>query len=309
MDLVTKQMIVETLEDIGCPWPLIGNNKIRVVADLGDYLLLICSDDISAFDEVMKNAIPWKGIALTQTSAWWFKQTGLRWHNHFISADLNEFPPEILGFLGRKYKIFAERTMLVLKAKSVLPYEFIARWYLEGSMEKAYAATGMFLDEILPRGLKKGDPLPVPFFNVSTKAGRGSHDVNLSFNAFGELVGIKTAKMLKDLTLGFGNDVRAIADYRGLVYKDGKIEIGLDESGQSMIIDEVYTSDAARVVPKEPNDKRDLSKEPVREYLKSIGRDKGTSEILPDWLVKQTSESYLELYRMLTGKTIVPTTT
>ena len=111
--------------------------------------------------------------------------------------------------------------------------------------------------------------------------------------------------MLKKITLGFGNDVRAIADARGLIYKDGKIEIGLDETGQPMIMDEAYTSDAARVVIKDPEKRRDLSKEPVREYLKSIGRDKGTSELLPGWLIEQTSESYLTLPQMLTGKTIM----
>ena len=298
-------MIVAALGDAGCPWPLMGNNKIRIVVDLGDRLLIVCSDDISAFDAVMKSAIPYKGIALTQTTAWWFEQTGARWRNHFISADLDKFPSEILGILGPNYDIFSGRTMLVKKARFALPYEFIARWFLEGSMAREYAATGMFLGEVLPQGLKKGDPLPEPFFNASTKAGFGERDVNLTYKEFAKRVGDETAQMLKEITLGFGNEVRAIADKRGLTYKDGKIEIGLDETGQPMIMDEAYTSDAARVVIKDLEKRRDLSKEPVREYLKSIGRDKGTSELLPGWLIEQTSESYLTLPQMLTGKTIM----
>lgn len=303
--LVTKDMIVAALKDARCPWPLIGNNKIRIVADLGNRLLIVCSDDISAFDAVMKSAIPYKGIALTQTSAWWFEQTARRWYNHFISADLNQFPAEIMEILGPNYDIFSGRTMLVKKAEIVLPYEFIARWFLEGTMAKEYATTGMFLGEVLPQGLQKGDLLPEPFFNVSTKAGFGKHDVNLWYNEFAKRIGVENAQTLKEITLGFGNDVRAIADTRGLIYKDGKIEIGIDENGRLMIMDEAYTSDAARVEIKDPEKRKDLSKEPVREYLKNIGRDKGTSELLPGWLIEQTSERYLTLLQMLTDKTIM----
>jgi phosphoribosylaminoimidazole-succinocarboxamide synthase len=148
--------------------------------------------------------------------------------------------------------------------------------------------------------MSKGDALEAPFFNVSTKAVFGLHDENLPYKKFKKLTGAKLATILKQMVLGFGNEAFAIAKSRGVLLKDGKVEMGLDEYGRIMFIDEAWTSDAAR--PESIADGRVLSKEPVREYLKSIGRDKGTSELLPDSIINQTNKNYADYYWMLTGQ-------
>ena len=300
--LFDRPVVLETrLEGL----PLKGKGKVRDIYDLGDSLLIVATDRISAFDVVLPNGIPGKGAVLTQLSAFWFHWLSdyediLR--NHFITADVADFPPSC----HRHRSILEGRSMLVRKA-APLPVECIVRGYLSGSGWADYQRSGEICGQPLPKGLVESQKLPAPLFTPSTKAEGGAHDMNIPFTAMESLVGADIARLVREVSLKVYQRASEYAESRGIIIADTKMEFGLDpSSGQPMLIDEVLTPDSSRFWPRSEyapgRAQPSFDKQFVRDYLTSINWDKKPpAPILPDEVVQQTSKRYREAYRMLTG--------
>jgi phosphoribosylaminoimidazole-succinocarboxamide synthase len=274
--------------------------KVRDIFDLGDTLLLVATDRISAFDYVLGSGIPDKGRVLTQLSAFWFAQTRHIVQNHLLTTDVAGFPVDLRAHAD----VLAGRSMLVRKTNPV-PIECVARGYLAGSGWKEYVATGSVCGVPLPAGLRESDRLPVPIFTPATKATTG-HDINISEAEAGRHVGDALVRRLRDLTLelyGFG---AAHAESRGIILADTKFEFGLTESGDVMLIDEAMTPDSSRYWPSDAyrpgGPQPSFDKQYVRDYLESIRWDKQPPvPSLPDDVVLRTRDKYVEAHRRLTG--------
>ncbi len=224
---------------------LAGRGKVRDIYDLGETLLIVTTDRISAFDVIMNEAIPDKGYVLTQISAFWFRRMEDIIPNHIISTEVKDFPAAC-----QKYADQLEgRSMLVKKAKP-LPVECIVRGYLSGSGWKDYQATGTICGIKLPAGLKESDKLPEPIFTPSTKAELGTHDENISFERMVELCGKELSEKVRDVTLAIYAKARDIADGKGIIIADTKFEYGM-YNGELIIIDECMTPDSSRFWPKD----------------------------------------------------------
>jgi phosphoribosylaminoimidazole-succinocarboxamide synthase len=274
--------------------------KVRDIYELGDQLLLVATDRISAFDYVLGSGIPDKGKVLTQLSAFWFgKMAGLTPH-HLISIDVDQFPA-----VTRPHRdVLRGRTMLVRKTNP-LPVECVARGYLSGSGWKEYGKTGAVCGIGLPPGLKESDRLPTPIFTPATKAESG-HDENISEAVAGDIVGKDLIAKLRDLTLTiYARGVEHAATC-GIIIADTKFEFGL--AGDTLLlIDEVLTPDSSRFWPKDRytpgQGQPSFDKQFVRDYLEQIGWNKQPPvPSLPDDVVMRTREKYLEAYKKLTGK-------
>src|SRR5580765_6206703 len=222
-----------------------GRGKVRDIYQVGDRLLLIATDRISAFDYVLGSGIPDKGKVLTQLSAFWFEQTHEIVPNHLISTDVREFPPQF----GHDRDMLAGRTMLVRKTNPI-PIECVARGYLSGSGWKDYRATGAVCGVPLPAGLRESDRLPAAVFTPATKATSG-HDVNISEAEAGRIVGEQLVATLRDVTLKLYAFGAAHAESRGIILADTKFEFGLTRDGGVMLIDEIMTPDSSRYWPKD----------------------------------------------------------
>jgi phosphoribosylaminoimidazole-succinocarboxamide synthase len=279
---------------------LARRGKVRDVYDLGDQLLIVATDRISAFDYVLGSGIPDKGKVLTQLSAFWFgKMAGLTPH-HLISIDVDQFPA-----VTRPHRdVLRGRTMLVRKTNP-LPVECVARGYLSGSGWKEYGKTGAVCGIGLPPGLKESDRLPTPIFTPATKAESG-HDENISEAVAGDIVGKDLIAKLRDLTLTiYARGVEHAATC-GIIIADTKFEFGL--AGDTLLlIDEVLTPDSSRFWPKDRytpgQGQPSFDKQFVRDYLEQIGWNKQPPvPSLPDDVVMRTREKYLEAYKKLTGK-------
>ncbi len=281
------------------PPPKIG--KVREVYDLGDELLIIATDRISAFDVVMANGIPDKGAILTQISRFWFDLLGAVIPNHFISDDLSAIENKI----GGKHPELAQRSTLAKKAK-VIPIECVARGYLTGSLYKEYQELGSHVHGMnLPKGLPDGSALPEPLFSPATKAEEG-HDENISFQQMAKQVGQETAEYLKGKTLELYNLAASHALKHGIILADTKFEFGETKDG-IILIDEVLTPDSSRFwdasLWKPGQAQASFDKQFVRDYLESIHFNKqppGPS--LPPMIVEQTRAKYLEAYAKIVGK-------
>ena len=274
--------------------------KVRDIYDLGDNLLIIATDRISAFDVVLPNAIPEKGRVLTQISKYWFSKTSDIVRNHLLSTDVKDFPENC----RQHSDILEGRSMLVRKAKS-LPVECIVRGYLSGSGLKEYRSTGAVSGIKLPSGLTEASRLPEPIFTPSTKAEIGEHDVNIDFKTVEDLVGTDVARKLREYTLAIYRRGCELAEPKGIIIADTKLEFGIFDN-EVILIDEVLTPDSSRFWPREGYtvgvSQKSFDKQFVRDYLLSLTWDqKPPAPKLPDDVVLKTSKKYLEVLALLTS--------
>lgn len=278
--------------------------KVRSLYDLGDKLLLVATDRISAFDHVFNEGIPYKGEVLTTISAFWFNLTKDIIPNHVISTNVEEYPIELQPYAA----ILKGRSMLVKKTK-VLPVECIVRGYLEGSGWKDYQKTGTICGHPLPAGLKQCSKLPEVLFTPSTKADEG-HDINISVAQMKKIVGEEQGTALEKASIAVYKKCAEYALSRGLILADTKFEFGIAADGQMLLIDEVLTPDSSRfweAAQYEPGrSQASFDKQFVREYLESLGWNKEPPlPTLPAEIVNKTSEKYLEAYYKITGKKLI----
>jgi phosphoribosylaminoimidazole-succinocarboxamide synthase len=281
--------------------PLLHRGKVRDIYDLGDSLLIVATDRISAFDVVLPTPIPDKGKILTKLTLYWFNFLKDIVENHLITANIDEYP-EVL----KKHRDVLEgRSMIVKKAK-VFPVECIVRGYITGSAMKEYLKTGMVCGIPLPPGLKEADKLPEPIFTPSTKAELGSHDVNITFEEMIKIVGKETAEALKELSLKLYKTASSYAEERGIIIADTKFEFGLHD-GKVILVDEVLTPDSSRFWPKESYEpgkpQVSFDKQYIRDWLKNTGWKEGTPPPeIPTEVVEKTREKYLLALKVLTGE-------
>jgi len=275
--------------------------KVRDIYDLGDKLLIVASDRLSAFDVVMANGIPNKGEVLTQISKFWFDFLAADIEHHLITDDVSKFPAPFNKYADQ----LAGRSMLVKKVQ-VLPIECVVRGYLAGSGWKEYQANQTVCGVKLPAGLKQCDKLPEPIFTPATKAELGEHDENISFEKSAEVLGADKAAYVRDKSIGIFEKASDYARGRGIILADTKFEWGIAD-GRIILIDEVLTPDSSRFWPADKyqpgRDQESFDKQFVRNYLESINFNKsGPGVILPDDIVAKTSAKYIEGYERLTGK-------
>jgi phosphoribosylaminoimidazole-succinocarboxamide synthase len=278
---------------------LFRRGKVRDVYEVGDQLLMIATDRISAFDVVLPTPIPMKGAILTQLSRFWFGMMKDVVPHHLVTADVDEFPAAL-----RCYRdVLRLRSMLTVKA-GIFPIECVARGYLAGSGWKEYQEQGAVCGIPLPAGLRECDRLPEPIFTPATKAESG-HDLNISFAEMAGMVGNEDAVRLRDLTFRI---YRRAADYalgKGIIIADAKFEFGRHED-RIILCDEILTPDASRFWPLagyQPGGAQpSFDKQYVRDYLEQIRFNKQPpGPELPGAVVRATTEKYLEAYRLLTG--------
>ncbi len=284
------------------PVPLRARGKVRDIYDLGENLLFIASDRISAFDCVLGSGIPCKGRVLTQMSLFWFDFLKDTVRSHLITADVKQYPKR----LARHKKVLEGRSMLVKKAE-MIPVECVARGYLAGSGWKDYAAHGKVCGIPLPPGLRDGDRLHEPIFTPATKAHTG-HDVNVQFQYVANMLGVDLAGQLRDLTLEIYQRAASYALERGIILADTKLEFGSID-GQLVLADEVLTPDSSRYWPADtyrPDGPQfSFDKQYVRDYLETLNWDKRPpAPALPDDVVRKTTEKYEEAYTRLTGQSL-----
>jgi len=274
--------------------------KVRDIYDLAEALLIVATDRISAFDVVMANGIPYKGMILTQISRFWFDFLSDEVEHHLISTDVAEF--------GKPFSDYGEqlagRSMLVKKVE-VLPIECVVRGYLAGSGWREYQAEGTVCGVSLPPGLKQCQKLPTPIFTPATKAERGTHDENISFEQCARIVGAERAEYVRDKSLEIFEKAGKYAKSKGIILADTKFEWGVADGG-IILIDEVLTPDSSRFWPADDyetgRDQDSFDKQFVRNYLESINFDKsGPGVELPDEIRRKTSAKYIECYERLTG--------
>lgn len=280
---------------------LAARGKVRDIYDLGETLLIVTTDRISAFDVIMGEGIPDKGYVLTQISAYWFRQMEEIIPNHIISTDVNDFPVEC-----RKYADILEgRSMLVKKAQP-LPVECIVRGYISGSGWKDYQKSGAICGIRLPDGLLESARLEEPIFTPSTKAELGEHDENISFERCVELVGPEMAEKIRDVTIAIYKRARDIAATQGIIIADTKFEYGI-HNGELIIIDECMTPDSSRFWPSDSyrpgGAQPSFDKQFLRDYLETLDWGKtAPPPPLPDDIVRKTGEKYMEALVRLAGE-------
>jgi phosphoribosylaminoimidazole-succinocarboxamide synthase len=280
---------------------LLGRGKVRDLYAVGDHLLLVATDRISAFDHVLATGIPGKGKILTQISLFWFDLVADLVPNHLITAKVSEFPASLQPYADQ----LEGRSMLVKRA-SMFPVECVVRGYLTGSGWKEYKASQSVCGIPLPEGLKDGSRLPEPLYTPSTKGEPGTHDENISYAATVAAIGEADAAELKRLTLAIYNKATAHAESRGLILADTKFEFGRTPDG-IILADEVLTPDSSRfweAATWSPGGAQpSFDKQFVRDYLESIHWNKqAPAPGLPDDVVARTQEKYLEAFRRLTGR-------
>jgi phosphoribosylaminoimidazole-succinocarboxamide synthase len=290
-------MLEETLPGL----KLFNRGKVRDIYDLGDQLLLVASDRISAFDVILPTLIPDKGKILTHLSLYWFSVLKDIVPHHLISANVDEFPD-----VCRPHKTILEGRSMLVKKCTPAPVECIVRGYLAGSGWKDYMTTGAVCGIPLPKGLVEASRLDQPIFTPSTKAPVGAHDVNITFDEMITKVGKKRAERMRDATIAIYSRAREIAEKKGIIIADTKLEYGI-QSDDVILIDEVLTPDSSRFWPADgyqPGKTPDsFDKQFVRDYLLSLPWDmKSPPPILPPDIVKKTQDKYMEALRRLTGE-------
>ena len=289
----------EPLMKIDLPFKRLSSGKVREIFDLERILpgrlLIVTTDRVSAFDVVMKNGVPNKGIVLNGISAFQFKRTGGICPNHLITADFDSFPPVLREALADYKEILSGRVMLVKKAK-VVPVECIVRNKILGSAAKDLEENGTVFGKKVPSGMKRGDSFPAPVFTPSTKAEYGKHDENISFEEMAKIVGFKTAQLLRAYSLSLFCELANQAQLKGVELTDTKFEFGY-LNGKIIQIDESGTPDSSRFDP-------DLSKQIIRDYLESISYDKKTPIYLPQKIIGETSKNYLKIHEIITGQKV-----
>ena len=281
----------------------VKEGKVREIYDLGDALVLVATDRISAFDVILKNDVTKKGTVLTQMSKFWFDLTKDILPNHMISVDVNDMPEYF------RQPQFDGNSMLCKKL-TMLPIEAIVRGYITGSGWKSYCENGTVCGIKLPEGLKESDKLPEAIYTPSTKAEIGDHDENISYEQSIEVLekefpgkGEEYAKKLRDCTLALYNKCADYARTKGIIIADTKFEFGLDEDGNIVVADEMLTPDSSRFWPVdgyEPgHGQPSFDKQFVRDYLKA---NPDCNYDLPQDVIDKTIAKYLEAYKLLTGE-------
>lgn len=276
----------------------IGKGKVRDIYDVGDKLVLVTSDRVSAFDVVLPNMVPHKGAVLNKVSAFWFDFTKDVIPNHMISIDNADMPKE---FQAEEYD---GRCMLVKKL-TMLPVECIVRGYITGSGWESYQKTGSVCGIKLPDGLQESEKLPIPIYTPTTKATEG-HDEHISFEQTVELIGEDLATQLKNKSIEIYSMCAEYARTKGIIIADTKFEFGVDENGTLVLADEVLTPDSSRFWPADEyvvgKSQKSFDKQYLRDWLKNSSWDKmPPAPTLPEDVVSITSSKYVEAYETLTG--------
>lgn len=298
---------MEAIKETNLPLPLVRQGKVREMYDLGEELLLVASDRISAFDCILPQPIPDKGAVLTQMSEYWFRRTSSLVGNHCIAADPDEViarKPELADSRG----MWAGRGMLVKRA-TPFPVECVVRGFITGSAWREYRESGTLAGETLPVGLLEAQELNPPIFSPATKAEEG-HDENITFEQMRKIVGVTVADHLREVSIALYTEARAAARREGIIIADTKFEFGTTASGEVILIDEVLTPDSSRFWPAdvyEPGSTPpSLDKQPVRDYLESLVTDgswdrEPPAPDLPGRVVTSTTRRYREAFRRITG--------
>ena len=280
-----------------------GRGKVRDIYDLGDRLLIVATDRISAFDVVMPNPIPDKGRILTQLSNFWFDLTKDLVPNHVLSTEVGGYPKECQPY----QEMLRSRSMLVVKTE-VLPVECVVRGYLSGSGWEEYQKTGEVCGIKLPKGLRESSKLEEPIFTPATKAEIGLHDENIPFEKVEKTVGKDLARKVRSISLAIYKKARDFAEQRGILIADTKMEFGV-KAEKLILIDELLTPDSSRFWPENEyqpgGPQKSFDKQFLRDYLLSIRWDKSPpAPTLPEEIVKKTREKYMEAYERLVGRSL-----
>jgi len=278
-----------------------GRGKVRDIYDLGNQLLIVATDRMSAFDVVMPNPIPDKGRILTQLSKFWFDLTKDIVPNHVLSTKVEDYPKDCQPY----QEMLRDRSMLVTKTE-VLPVECVVRGYLSGSGWEEYRKTGEVCGIRLPEGLVESSKLDEPILTPATKAEMGLHDENISFEKMEKIVGKELGQRLKTLSIAIYEKAGGIAEKKGIIIADTKMEFGIKD-GKLILIDELLTPDSSRFWPKDEyqpgGPQKSFDKQFLRDYLLSIRWDKSPpAPQLPEEIVRKTREKYLEAYEKLVGR-------
>lgn len=283
-----------------------AQGKVRDLYDLGDKLLLVATDRISAFDYVLDDEIPCKGQVLTQLSKFWFELLNGVVDNHLISTDVADLPEQF-----QPYADYLRGRFMLVKKAEMFPVECIVRGYLAGSGLKEYQREGTVCGIALPEGLVNSSKLPEPIFTPSTKAEIGDHDENISFERCAELIGDDDAAALRDLALAVYTAARDHAAARGVIIADTKFEFGVID-GKVILADEVLTPDSSRFWPgdayEEGADQPSFDKQFVRDWLTAHWDKTGTPPRLPQDVIDATSAKYIQAFELITGKKFDPAT-
>ena len=285
----------------------VKEGKVREIYDTEDGLIMVATDRISAFDNILKNDVTGKGKVLTQMSKFWFEYTKDIVPNHMISTDVKDMPE-----FFRKPEF--EGNSMMCKKLNMLPVECIVRGYITGSGWASYEKTGLVCGIKLPEGLKESEKLPEPIYTPSTKAEIGDHDENISFEQSVDYLeksfpgkGREYAEKLRDLTLTLYKKCADYALSKGIIIADTKFEFGLNEDGEVVLGDEMLTPDSSRFWPADEyevgHSEPSFDKQFARDWLKSDeNKNEPENWVLPDEIVNKTIDKYLQAYRMLTGK-------
>lgn len=277
-----------------------AQGKVRDVYDLGDKLLMVATDRISAFDYILEDEIPYKGQVLTQLSKFWFELLDGVVENHLISTDVEDLPEEF-----QPYADYLRGRFMLVKKAEMFPTECIVRGYLAGSGLKEYQREGTVCGIELPEGLQNSSKLPEPIFTPSTKAEIGDHDENISFERCAEIIGDEAATALRDLSIAVYEKARDHAAEQGIIIADTKFEFGVVD-GKIILADEVLTPDSSRFWPGdayvEGQDQPSFDKQYVRDWLTAHWDKTGNPPRLPEDVIAKTSEKYIQAYEKITGK-------
>jgi len=279
---------------------LLQRGKVRDVYDLGEHLLMVATDRISAFDVIMPNPVPDKGMILTQISLFWFDIMQPLIQNHVVAKDVKQYPEICQSYADA----LQGRSMLVKKAQP-LPIECIVRGYISGSGWKEYTDSGSVCGIALPEGLKESQQLPEPIFTPSTKAEQGEHDINIDFNEAANLIGEAKAQKIRDLSVAIYKKGADLADQKGIIIADTKFEFG-SVGDEIILIDEILTPDSSRFWPKESyspgGPQKSYDKQYLRDYLNTLDWDKkAPGPALPDDVIANTRQKYLDALIQLSG--------
>ena len=277
-----------------------AQGKVRDIYDLGDKLLMVATDRISAFDYILDSEIPNKGRVLTQLSLFWLDQMKDVVDNHLISADVADLPEQF-----KPYADYLNGRFMLVKKAEMFPVECIVRGYLAGSGLKEYEANGTVCGIELPEGLVNSSKLPEPIFTPSTKAEIGGHDENISFERCVELIGEENATALRDLAIKIYSLARDHAAENGIIIADTKFEFGVID-GKIVLADEVMTPDSSRFWPGdeyEPGKSQpSFDKQFLRDWLTANWDRQGNPPALPEEIVEKTSQKYIQAYEKITGQ-------
>ena len=280
---------------------LVKRGKVRDIYDLGDMLLMVATDRISAFDVIMPTPIPDKGKILTQISLFWFDVMKDMMENHVIASDVDQYPDICRPYADQ----LRHRSMLVKKA-APLSVECVVRGYISGSGWKSYQESGQVCGIELPEGLTESQRLPEPLFTPSTKEELGAHDINIDFEETARRIGRKKAEAVRSLSLAIYEKGVSLAAERGIIIADTKFEFG-EDGGRLILIDEVLTPDSSRFWPKDAyapgGPQKSYDKQYLRDYLVSLDWDKTPpGPQLPEAVVENTRSKYIEAYTRLTER-------